>query len=126
MTSVAGLAVVLITGNSLVMRIGICSVVLMAENAFESLKVIGVDMTVVTGAPASLVAARKDREILCIVVPGRWDPGVGIMAHDALSRESRALMIRIGSVIVVALMTGIAVGRGIIEAVRMATLALHR
>lgn len=105
--------------------IRIRTVVRVAINTFEYTVVVRVNMAVSAGAPASLVVTGENREILRIMVPGRWYPGAGRMAHGALCGESRALMIGISGSVVIALVTGITISGGIVIAVGMAALALN-
>ena len=114
MAAVAGQAVVLVAGNSLMMAVGIGPVMLMAINAFEYREVAEIDVAVGAGAPTSKVSPRIDGEILGIVNPGGWDPGRCCVAGLALKRESNLAVIGVGSPLVIRLVAAIAVGGSII------------
>lgn len=95
MATVAGLAVVLISRHADMVSVGVGLIMLVAEDAFERAKVIGIQMAIGTGAPSSLMSAREYGEVLGIMIPGGRLPGVGVMTLLALCGEAHSLMIRV-------------------------------
>ena len=70
MAVVAGRAEILVAGNILVIRIGILTAMGVAENTFEYLEIIGIDMTIGACGPSTIVMTRIDWEIERVMVPG--------------------------------------------------------
>lgn len=71
-------------------------------------------MTIAAKVPLAAMAARIDWKILIIVVPGCLIPAIGIVAGNAVSRETRPPMVGVGCPVIIRLMAGQAFCRGII------------
>jgi hypothetical protein len=126
MTGVTSLAVVLVVWHALMMLIGVGLVMLMAENAFESLVIVRIGMAVRADGPSSTMISRINGEILCIVVPGGGCPGAGIMTCSASGREPCGYVVRIRGIVIIGLMAAIAIGRCILISVGVAGNACYR
>jgi len=120
MTTIAGGAEVLVIAHVGVMRISLRLGMGMAIYAFKGGEVGLVDMAVGAGCPSSLMGSGVDREIGGVMVPGRVGPVAGVMTGLAGGREIRGRMHRIVGAVIIALMAGIAVGRGARKAGGMA------
>ncbi|RMG41332.1 MAG: hypothetical protein D6732_02630, partial [Methanobacteriota archaeon] len=125
MTIITRLTVILISSNVTMFIIHALLIVFMAENTFEDCIIVGLYMTIGTGIPFILMFSGINGEILPIVIPGDLIPVGGIMTLLTIRGEIRCLMIRLGGVIVIRLMTGITIGRGIGISIRMTIIALQ-
>ena len=88
----------------------------MAENAFEYFIVVRINVTIGANVPFSLMTAGINREIEIVMIPGSLIPTAGIVTILTSGRESGGLMIGIGGIVVIILMTGKTVCRGVIVA----------
>lgn len=93
MAAIAGLAVVLISRHADMAPVGVGLIMLVAEDAFESGEVIGIEMAIGAGAPSPLMPPREYGEVLGVVIPGGRLPGIGVMTQLALCGEAHSLMI---------------------------------
>ena len=109
-----------------VMAIGVALVVRVTQDAFERREISRYNMAVGTVVPSALVRTGIDREELTVVIPVGRIPRAGAMAILAGSRKVCCRMIRIGSGLIITLVTGIALRRGSGVPARMASEALKR
>lgn len=112
MAVVTSVAVVCVALHSLVMPIGSGLIaVRVASEAIEHREITLGGMTVRASIPTTLVRATEDREVLLIVVEGRWRPtGCGMAERAVRGIDMRKMRWRRAR-IVVGHVAGFAIGR---------------
>ena len=112
MASEAGRTGVLIACLTSVMAVSNALAVRMAVDAFKSGEVPHYVMACGAGVPDGTVPARIDREVLAVVIPGRWRPRRRTMAGPAIGGKYLARMIRAGRAGIACLMACVTGGCG--------------
>lgn len=120
MAVIAGRALVDITGNTDMFRIGVGLVMLVTENAFKDFIIIRINVTIGANVPSTLVPPGINGKIEVVVIPGGLLPVGGVMALLAGSGKTCGLMIGIGGVVVIVLVAGETGGGSIIVTAGMA------